>query len=333
MILVTGGSGYLGQALVRGLVSAGRRVRLLVRRDLHVGESPIGVDVRLASLTDPSEVARALRGCHQVFHLAAVVQRWLPRQEEFSRINVDGLKTLIEASRREGIERFIYTSSFLALGPTDGAVHDEDTPRNSLKPGNAYADTKRQAEGLARQAAADGFPIVTLYPGILYGPGPRTEGNLVGQVLIRHLQEGLPGLVGGGERRWCLAYVDDVVRGHLRALEAAAVGDRFILGGENLSLRQLFARVAQITGTLAPGRTIPAWMARLVGRLQVLRARLTGQPPEITPDEVEIYTHDWAYSSARAERVLGYSATPLEQGLLTTIEWARAEIRDMERGF
>ncbi|MEE9219383.1 MAG: NAD-dependent epimerase/dehydratase family protein [Acidobacteriota bacterium] len=332
MILITGGSGYLGQALVRALVGAGHRVRLLVRRDLRAGEAPQGVDVRFASLTDPAAVGRAFEGCSRAFHLAAVVRRWLPRREEFEEINVLGLKTMIEASRRAGVDRFIYTSSFLALGPTDGSVHDEDSPRLRLREANAYADSKRRAEAIAAEAAACGFPIITLYPGVLYGPGPRTDGNLIGQALIRHLRNRLPGLIGGGERLWCLAYVDDVVRGHLGALAGARPGDRFILGGENVSLREVFERLARIAGVAAPGKAIPYWMARLAGYLHLWRAVLTGRPPEITPDEIEIYTHDWAYSSARAAEVLGYRTTPLDEGLAATLAWARDEIREMERG-
>ena len=332
MILVTGGSGYLGRALVRGLCAGGRPVRLLVRRDLHVGEAPQGVDIRLASLTDATGLRRALEACTHVYHLAAVVRRWIPDAREFEQVNVRGLATLMEEARRAGVERFLYTSSFLALGPTDGAVHDEDTPRRALPPGNAYADSKRRAEDVAGEAAAAGLPLITLYPGVLYGPGPRTEGNLVGQVLIRHLREGLPGLIGGGRGRWCLSYLDDVVGGHLQALQTARPGERYILGGENVALRDIFDRLGRLAGVSAPSRDIPPWAARLVGRWQVWRARLTGRLPEITPDEVEIYRHDWAYSSARAQRELGYRITPLDEGLSATLAWARAEIRDMERG-
>ena len=332
MILVTGGSGYLGQAVVRKLVGAGRRVRLLVRRDLHVGEAPGGVDIRQASLEDAPAVARALEGCTGVMHMAAVVRRWTPDPDEFERVNVRGLATLIEAARRARIERFIYTSSFLALGPTDGTVHDEETPRLPLPHGNRYADSKLRADRLAREAAASGVPVAILYPGVLYGPGAETDGNLVGQALILHLRGRLPGLVGGGRGLWCLACLEDVAGAHLAALERAQPGDRFILGGENVSLRGLFERLARLAAVPPPERQIPFWAARLAGVVQVWRARLTGRMPEITPDEVEIYRHDWAYSSARAQRRLGYTITPLERGLTDTLEWARIRIREMERG-
>lgn len=332
MILVTGGSGYLGRAVVRLLVASGFPVRLLVRRDLHVGEAPPGVDIRLASLADPAGVARALEGCSRVVHMAALVRRWSRDPAEFERVNVRGLATLLEAARRQGVDRFLYTSTFLALGPTDGAVHDEDTPRRDLPAGNPYAQSKRRAEALAREAAASGMPVVIVYPGVLYGPGPATDGNLVGQALVRHLRGELPGLVGGGRGIWCLAYLEDVARGHLAALERARPGDRFVLGGENVSVREIFEHVGRIAGVAAPARDIPFWAARTIGRWHQWRARLLGRPPEITPDEVEIYRHDWAYSSARAQRDLGYAATPLDRALEATLAWARAEIRQMERG-
>ncbi len=331
MILVTGGSGYLGQAVARALAGAGRRMRLLVRRDLHVGEAPMGADVRLAALDDGGAVARALEGCTSVVHMAAYVKRWSRDPGEFERVNVRGLSTLLDCARRQGVERFVYTSSFLALGPTAGGVHDEDTARLDLPPGNLYAETKRRAETLAREAAAEGLPLVILYPGVLYGPGPDTDGNLMGQALVRHLRGTLPGLVGGGRGRWCLAFLDDVVRGHLAALERGHPGGRYILGGENVSLREVFERVGRLAGTAQP-RDVPFWAARLAGRWHLWRARMGGPPPEITPDEVEIYRHDWAYSSARAGRELGYTMTPLERGLEATLAWARARIRELERG-
>jgi farnesol dehydrogenase len=332
MILITGGSGYLGQAVARRLVRAGHPIRLLVRRDLHVGEAPAGADIRQASLEDAAGVARALEGCTHVVHMAAVVRRWTADPHEFERINVRGLAGLIEAARRARVERFIYTSSFLALGPTDGTVHGEDAPRLPLPAGNPYAESKRRADELARQAAASGVPLITLYPGVLYGPGPDTDGNLIGRAMIDHLRGGLPGLVGGGRGLWSLAYIEDVANGHLAALERAQPGERFILGGENVSLRGIFERLGRLAAAPPPLRDIPFWAARLVGTAQVWRARLTGRMPDITPDEVEIYRHDWAYSSEQAQRRLGYTITPLDRGLADTLEWARARIRDMERG-
>jgi farnesol dehydrogenase len=333
VILVTGGSGYLGQAVVRRLVGAGRKVRLLVRRDLHLGEAPGGVDIRLASLSDPAALHRCMEGCRQIVHMAALVRRWSPRPEQFDDVNVRGLVNLLEAARRHGIERFVYTSSFLALGPTDGGAHDEDAARRDLPAGNLYAHSKRRAEEVARQAAASGAPVVTLYPGIMYGPGPRTQGNLVGEAIIRYLRGRLPGLVGGGARRWCMAHVEDVAQGHLAALDTAPAGSRYILGGENLSLKEILERVDRLVGVFPPPpRSIPSWAARLAGRWNLWRAALGGPAPEITPDEVEVYRHDWAYSSDRARRELGYEITPFERGLAATIEWARSEIRDLERG-
>jgi farnesol dehydrogenase len=332
VILVTGGSGYLGRAVTHRLAQQGHRLRLLVRRDLHVGESPPGADVRRASLDDPAALEGALEGCRQVVHLAALVRRWSRDPAEFERVNVRGLANLLEASRRRGVERILYTSSFLALGPTDGAVHDEGTERRDIPAGNLYAASKRRADEVARRAAESGAPVVTLYPGVLYGPGPLTEGNLVGQAVLRHLRGELPGLVGGGERRWCLAFLEDVVSGHLAALERARPGSRYILGGENLSLREAFARLSAAAGVEPPRRAIPYWVAGWVGRWQVLRARCGGPPPEITPDETEVYRHDWAYSSARAQADLGYAITPFAAGLEATLRWARDQIREMERG-
>jgi len=202
-------------------------------------------------------------------------------------------------------------------------VFDEDSPRAAGKPHNDYERTKLAADRVAREAAANGFPIVRLYPGVAYGPGSITAGNHVVKNLIRHARGKVPGLLGAGDRRLSLAYVDDVASGFAAALERAKDGSAYILGGDNKTLGDLFAAFQEETGIAPPKMRIPYAVARIAGRLERWRAELFGIEPEVTDEVVRIYAHEWAYSSARAESELGYRITPLREGVAKTVAWLR----------
>jgi farnesol dehydrogenase len=162
-----------------------------------------------------------------------------------------------------------------------------------------------------------------VYPGVVYGPGEMTDANLVVNMIADHLHGRLPGIVGPGDRRWSYAFVDDVARGHLLALERGGRGQRYFLCGENATLSELFAKLQELTGRPAPSRHIPYAAATALGGLMFLWAELTGHPPELTHREVGVFREHWAYSSAKAERELGYEVTPLVEGLRRTVEWLR----------
>jgi farnesol dehydrogenase len=264
----------------------------------------------------------AVSGCDAVVHCAAMVKSWAKDKTEFDRVNVGGLRNVLEAAKAEGA-RVVYTSSFIALGPTDGRTFDEETPRVDGAPRNDYERTKWAADRLAREAAASGFPLVRLYPGVVYGPGALTAGNHLVQNLVLHARGKVPGLLGAGDRRMSFAFVDDVTAGFVAALETGKAGRGYILGGDNRTLVDLFAAFESATGIGAPKLKIPYGVARAVGRLQRWRAELFGVEPELTDEIVRIYAHEWAYSSARAEAELGYRITPLREGVATTVAWLR----------
>ena len=162
-----------------------------------------------------------------------------------------------------------------------------------------------------------------LYPGVTYGPGALTEGNHVVQNLLLHARGKLPGMLGAGDRRLSLAYVDDVTNGFLAAIERARDGSAYILGGDNRTLVDLFAAFQEETDIAPPKVKIPYAVAGLIGKLQRWRAELLGTPPELTDEIVRIYAHEWAYTSDRARRDLGYTITPLEEGIAKTVAWLR----------
>lgn len=274
-------------------------------------------------MTDAAAFARAAEECEAVVHSAALVRNWMPDRTAFDTVNVGGVRNALAAARLAGA-RLLYTSSFMAIGPTGPEPVDEAREH----PGrwcNDYERTKAEADRVARNAAANGQDVVLLYPGVIYGPGELTDGNLVVQMVADHLRGRLPGLVGPGDRLWSYSFVEDVAEGHVQALTRGRSGERYFLCGENASLARLFSLVEEISGCPVPKRHIPLGVASALGRLMALWADLTGLPPRLTNGVVEVFRQHWAYSSARAQRELGYRVTPLDEGLRTTISWLKAE--------
>lgn len=323
-VLVTGATGFVGGRVAGRLAQAGHEVRGFVRDPARWTGRPAGAETFVGDLRDAESVRRAAEGCDAVFHAAALVKMWVPDRRQFDRVNVQGLGHVIEAVRRTGA-RLAYVSSFMALGPTDGDPHDEETPRSTMDFHNDYERTKWVADQMARHLATTGFPIVRIYPGVVFGPGALSDGNHVVHLLLQHARGKLPGLLGPGDLRQCFAFADDVVEGAAAALERARPGSAYILGGENRTARELFAAFERATGIAAPRRRIPFALAGLVGRLQRWRAALLHVEPELTDEVVGIYRHEWAYSSERAVRELGYRITPFEEAVATTVDWLRRE--------
>jgi len=321
-------TGFLGGNLARTIATR-HAVRGFVREPAAWTTRPKAAEIAVGSMTDAASIRAAAEGCDAIVHAAAFVKSWAKDKTEFDRVTVDGLKHVLDAARRTGA-RVIYTSSFIALGPTDGTTFDETTPHAGTPPHNDYERTKRAADGVAREAQAEGLPLVRIYPGIAYGPGALTAGNHLVQNLLLHARGKLPGLLGAGDRRMSLAYVDDVARGFLTALERAPSGSAYILGGDNRTLADVFRIFEDNTQIPPPKLRIPYWAGRIVGRLQRLRAELTGKEPELTDEVVRIYEHEWAYSSAKATHDLAYTITPLEEGIAKTVAWLR-EIGELKR--
>lgn len=305
-VLVTGGTGYLGRAVVRALSAAGHDLTIFGRT-----ASQSGLPGRLldGDVRDASAVAQAAAGCDAIAHAAALVSIWRRRRQDFDDVNVGGLRNVLEAARRADVHRILYTSSFLALPP-----RDRQTPIAA----NDYQRTKVLADNLADQAVRDGAPLVRVYPGVIYGPGAVTEGNLVGRLVTDHLKRRLPGLIGP-ERSWSYAFVDDVAAGHRAALERGAIGGRYILGGENATQYRLFDFVRDLTGRARPMR-IPFPVADAIGALEECRVALFGGTPLVTRGAVEIFRHDWSLDSSASRETLGYTITPLAEGVRRTVE-------------
>ena len=327
-ILVTGGTGFLGRRIVSEL-SGRHALRLLVRRGSSRDRFPAGVEFAEGDVTDRASLAAAMAGCDAVVHAAALVKILAPR-EEFDRINVGGLENVLAAAETAGVGRMLYVSSFIALGPTDGRTLDESAEPRDRAWINDYERTKTLSDRAARKAIAEGAPLSVVYPGVIYGPGEMTEGNIVLRHVLDLVHGRLPGLIGRPERRWNYVYVDDVARGVALALEKEPPGGRYVLGGENVTLKEFYGLVGKTTGAKIPTLRFPDPIAKAAGAAQKAWARLRGTTPQLTPDLVEIYKHDWAYDSSRAEREIGYRWRLLSEGLASSVAWLR-ETGQMEK--
>lgn len=300
-VLVTGGTGYLGRAVVARLAAHGHDPLVFARRASQSGLPARAID---GDICNSDAVLRAVDGCDAVCHLAALVSMWQPDPAVFDRTNVGGLRHVLDAVERSGVTRLVCASSFLARAPLG---------HRDPMAGNDYQRTKVAADALMTSAIARGAPLVRLYPGVVYGPGPATEGNLVGRLVRDHLARRLPGLIGAA-RQWSFAFVTDVADGFVAAIERAAPGTSYALGGPNAPQMRAFEIVRDLTGRRLPLR-IPYGLATAVGALDEARAWITQRPPLLTRGVVDIFRHDWPLDSREAARDLAYPTRSLEDGI------------------
>lgn len=327
-ILLTGGTGFLGRLLAANL-ARDHQLRLLIREGSSRSNFPANVEFATGDVTAPASLEAAAAGCDLLLHAAALVKILAPR-EQFDRVNVGGLENVLAAAKASGVARTVYVSSFIALGPTEGGpggVLDESAEPRDRVWINDYERTKTLADRRARQAIADGVALDVVYPGVIYGPGELTEGNIVVRHVLDLVQGKLPALIGKPTRRWNYVFVEDVVAGIRKVLESAPEGGgpgrRYMLGGENVTLEHFYRTVGELTGAKIPGLRMPDGLAKAAGAVQKAWAKMRGSTPQLTPDLVEIYRHDWAYSSAQAQADLGYAPRTLREGFTQTVAWLR----------
>jgi len=320
-LLITGATGYLGGVIVREAVRKGYDIRVMVRDVDGNHNLPDKTEICQGDLLDIKSLLKALEGCEAAIHSAGLVSIWRKNPFDFYQINVLGTENLLRAAREKKVSRVVYTSSFFALGPTNATPADE-TWNNPIEfyPTD-YARSKADADRKVREFARNGFDVVLVYPVLIYGPGKSTQGNHITKMIDDYARRRIPGIPGNGEKQWTFSYVDDVAQGHLAALEKGKKGERYILGGEDATLLDLFEMLESLTGVKRPRRKIPFTVAKAFAWVEELRAKMSQQyVPKITRAVVEVYKHHWRYSSYKAITELGYTRTPLKMGLLKTLE-------------
>ncbi len=321
-IFITGGTGFLGKQLIKELSCLDEDVHLLVRQNSNVNEIDIKrLKIFSGDVTNIRTIRESIKGCKTVFHMASLVKAWVRNPAEFYQVNVEGFKNVMECALEEGVSKFVYTSSFMAIGPSNGKINTEETQHNPDHLHNHYERTKYIADKLIPEYLNKGLPVITMYPCVIFGPGEITEGNLVVRIILDFLEQKIPGILGDGSKLWNYAFITDVVKGHLLAMEKGKVGQKYILGGENVSMENFFKLLEALSGVKAPKRHVPFWIAKMSARYDELIARISKKTPKHTTSIMEIYKHDWAFSSEKAEQELGYTHIPLKEGLERTLDW------------
>ncbi|KAJ4733107.1 NAD(P)-binding Rossmann-fold superfamily protein [Rhynchospora pubera] len=227
-VLLTGASGFLGGRLYLALVAEGYSVRALVWRNdpTRGAELADGLEVVYGDITDLESLVKACDGCEALFHVAALVEPWVPDPSRFYTVNVGGIENVLKAFSKTGtMKKLIYTSSFFAIGPTDGTIADEKQMHQGKSFCTEYEKSKFIADGIALKAAESGVPIVIVYPGVMYGPGNLTTGNFLARTLIERFNWRLPGYIGYGHDKSSFVHVDDVANGHIAALRKGKLGE------------------------------------------------------------------------------------------------------------
>lgn len=317
--LVTGASGFLGWHLARRLMDRGHSVRALVRPTSRLRELD-EVERRDGDLRDPDSLRRAVEGCGSVFHAAADYRLWARDSAELYQSNVDGTRNLLNAARAAGVERVVYTSTVGCIGMPEGTLGDEDTPVEWQDMTGAYKRSKFLAEHVALEFAASGFPVVIVNPTAPIGdhdfkPTP------TGKIVVDFLRGNMPAFVDTGLN---VVDADDAAEGHIMAWERGRPGQRYILGCQNMSLKDILEHLAKMSGLRAPGVQIPYALAYAAGVASSGWAYVTGREPRAPLDGVRMSKKKMWVTHAKAERELGYAPGPAANGLRKAVEWFRA---------
>ncbi len=319
--LVTGGSGFVGRHVVRLLVERGERVRCLVRegsRREHLEE--LGVELAVGDLRDAGSLGRAVAGCRVVYHCAADYRFSVADPAELYASNVEGTRNVLAAARSAGVERAVYTSSVGALGLTaDGSPADEETPVTLADMVGHYKRSKFLAERVAEEAAREGLAVVIVNPSTPIGEGD-AKPTPTGRMIVDFLNRRMPAYVDTGLN---LVDVRDVAAGHLLAAERGVPGRRYILGNRDLTLAEILAMLARITGVPAPRVRVPHLVPLAAAAVSEGWARLAGRPPRLSLEAVRLSRHRMFFDSKRAVAELGLPQTPVEEALERAVAWYR----------
>jgi dihydroflavonol-4-reductase len=317
---VTGATGFVGSHVARALAAQGADLRLLVRatsRTDNIADLP--AEVTVGDLRKPESLKAAMSGCDFVFHVAADYRLWVRNPEEMYQANVEGTRAIIQAAQESGVRRVIYCSSVATMGfKQTGEIVNEETPVTLANMVGHYKRSKFMAEQIALEAGRKGANVVVVNPTTPIGefdikPTP------TGRIVVDFLKKNFPAYVDTGLN---LADVKEVARGHVLAMEKARPGERYILGGENLTLKQILDKLAEITGLPSPTMKVPHGVAMGFAAFdQFFTGIVLGKEPRATLEAVKMGRKKMFASSAKAERELGYQVLPVEEALRRAVAW------------
>ena len=320
---VTGATGFVGSHVARALAEQGAELRLLVRPSSRTDNiTDLRAEVALGDLREPDSLRQTMTGCEFVFHLAADYRLWVRDPKEMYQANVEGTRAVIQAAQESGVRRVIYCSSVATMGFTKkGDVVDESSPVSIADMIGHYKRSKFMAEQVALEAGRSGANVVVVNPTTPIGEHD-IKPTPTGRIVVDFLQRKFPAYVDTGLN---LADVKEVARGHLLAMESAKRGERYILGGENLTLKQILDKLAALTGLPSPSLKVPHAVAMGFAVFdQFFTGVIRGKEPRATIEAVKMGRKKMFASSAKAERELGYNVVPVDDALRRAVEWFRS---------
>ena len=323
-VFLTGATGFLGSHVARALAERGAELRLLVRPTSNLRNlEGIKAETAIGDLRDPASLETAMAGCDSAFHVAADYRLWLRNPNEMYRSNVEGTRGILEAARKNGVKNVVYTSSVATIGFTgNGQPADEDSPVSLAEMVGHYKRSKFMAEQIALEAGrAGGMRVVTVNPTTPVGEQD-IKPTPTGRIVVDFLKRKFPAYVETGLN---LVDVRECARGHVAALEKGRSGERYILGGENLTLKQILDRLGAISGLPSPTVKLPYFVAYLAGAVdETFSGRILGREPRATIETVRMGKKKMFASSDKAERELGWKVVPADDALRRAVEWFKA---------
>lgn len=322
-ILVTGATGYVGHQLTLTLAERGDEVHALVRNPMSVNV-PKHKNIRVftGDITDPRSITSAMLGCKQVYHTAARVGLWARNPSLFYDTNVEGTRNVLDAALQTGVEKLVFTSTCGVIGPSLNEPMSEKDPRIACF-GLDYELSKKMGEDLVFQYATEGINAVVVCPSKVYGPGIIAHSLTANAIINKFLKKRIAFIPAPGTYKICCAFIDDIVTGHLLAMEKGKAGEKYILGGVNISYHEFFDRIRKLSS--CKGRIIRLTKNTIKGWafLQALNYKITGNQPNLTVKSIDHLLCNYTFSSEKAARELGYRITPLEEALIKTIHFLK----------
>jgi len=323
LAFVTGATGFLGSHVARVLTEQGAELRLLVRPTSDLRNiADLNAERVEGDLRDPASIEKALAGCDSVFHVAADYRLWVRDPDQMYRANVEGTRALLQAARKQGVRRIVYTSSVATMGSSsNGTPADENSPVSLADMIGHYKRSKYMAEQVAFEAARSGVDVVVVNPTTPIGERD-VKPTPTGRIVVDFLKRKFPAYVDTGLN---LVDATECARGHVQALEKGRAGERYILGGENLTLKQILDKLAAITGLPSPKVKLPYVFALATAVVdEVVTGRIFGKEPRATIDAVRMGRKKMFVSSGKAERELGWKTLPVDGALQRSVKWFRA---------
>jgi dihydroflavonol-4-reductase len=323
LAFLTGATGFVGSHMARVLVEQGADLRLLVRSGSDLRNiQDLKADRVTGDLRDAKSLKLAASGCEVIFHVAADYRLWVRDPEEMYRSNVEGTRAILEAARESGVRRVVYTSSVATMGfNSNGHLADERSPVSLANMIGHYKRSKFMAEEVALEAGRSGMDVVVVNPTTPVGERD-IKPTPTGRIVVDFLKKKFPAYVDTGLN---LVDVNECARGHIAAMEKGKSGERYILGGENLTLKQILDKLAVITGLPSPRIRVPYVLALATGVVdQVVTGHIRGREPRATIDAVRMGRKKMFVSSSKAERDLGWKTVPVDDALRRAVEWFQA---------